>query len=419
MINRQIKNTIKELLISSTRPLILTGARQVGKTTLARSLEKDFDQFIEINLFTEKKRHRVPENFEDFLPAADDKRILLFFDNCDISHLQSIQKISRYGVSVIAACTHYVPGSFIVRPFSYYEFLLAMEEEKLALSWLDVPYPPADFDRLIRLFHLYSLIGGMPEIIEKYFATGELSDLQPVYNKIYQSFINEINLSCSSGTKEKVILNLQNAFPFAANRIKFNHFGTSRSGSRDNAKAMKILEKMGILSLVYPTVSDEKTGNSSISFQFAPRLHIFDTGLVNFFSDISEEIFNTDDLLGVFGGQIAKHIAGQEILFRDGELNWWMRSKPQSIAEVDFLISYEDMVIPVEVKQGEPGRLRSLFQYIDRSPTPFAVRLWGKPLEVRQCQTIRGKKFYLLNLPYFLAGRIKEYLPGFIKLVGF
>lgn len=97
-------------------------------------------------------------------------------------------------------------------------------------------------------------------------------------------------------------------------------------------------------------------------------------------------------------------------------LNFWTRGKAQSTAEVDFVIPFNDLLIPVVVRSGEPGRLRSLHQFIDASPHNFAVRLYAGKLAVQQTQTLLGKKFFLLNLPYFLAGKISEHLKGFIRL---
>ncbi|MCX6268415.1 MAG: hypothetical protein NTW16_13820 [Bacteroidetes bacterium] len=98
-------------------------------------------------------------------------------------------------------------------------------------------------------------------------------------------------------------------------------------------------------------------------------------------------------------------------------LNFWVRNKAQSTAEVDFVIPYDELLIPVVVKSGEPGRMRSLHQFMDIAPHSYAVRLYAGKLAVQQTQTIRGKKFYLLNLPYFLAGKIRDHLVGFRKYV--
>ena len=77
---------------------------------------------------------------------------------------------------------------------------------------------------------------------------------------------------------------------------------------------------------------------------------------------------------------------------------------------MDFVIQHRDKIIPVEVKAGAVGRLRSLHQFIDRCPHTLAVRLYAGPLEISQAKTPAGKPFTLLNLPYFLAAQLTGYL---------
>ena len=92
------------------------------------------------------------------------------------------------------------------------------------------------------------------------------------------------------------------------------------------------------------------------------------------------------------------------------KLQFWNREKKQSNAEVDFLVQYENMIVPVEVKSAATGRLRSLHQFIDRAPHRYAVRIYSGKLEINEIKTLDGKKFVLLNLPFYLAGSIVDYL---------
>ena len=75
------------------------------------------------------------------------------------------------------------------------------------------------------------------------------------------------------------------------------------------------------------------------------------------------------------------------------------------------------MLIPVMVRSGEPGRLRALHQFVDIAPHPYAIRLYGGPLAIRQAETLSGKKYFLMSLPYFLPGKIIEHLEGFRRFV--
>jgi uncharacterized protein len=427
--------------------LLLQGARMTGKTRCIQDFGKQFEQFIHIDLSGRKER-RIFENKDSFTELLDaiffldgNKRkglkTLVFLDGVQqsVAALKWLPEFLKeaHDIWVVVSSSQSfhslfpgsknLPANFEIlhlHPYSFGEFLSSLGETNALNSYNEVPFPPNVNERLLRLFHLFTLIGGMPEIVESYSAERELADLQPVYEKIMNEFVGEIlkvSLSKKSSDLAKAIL--QDSFPFASMRFSFNHFGNTEAGSRESLRSFRLLEKILILRLIHPTVStllpvQDDPGKS-------PRLHLLDTGLVNYSSGIQKQIFEANDLLEIFGGQIARNIVAQEILSSGNvmkpDLHFWVRDKAQSTAEVDFVIPYEDLLIPVVLKQGEPGRLRSLHQFMDVAPHPFAVRLWSKPLSIRQSNTIKGKKFFLLSLPYFLAGKIPEHLEGFVKLV--
>jgi hypothetical protein len=96
------------------------------------------------------------------------------------------------------------------------------------------------------------------------------------------------------------------------------------------------------------------------------------------------------------------------------KLSFWVREKKQSVAEVDFLISFQQYIIPIEVKAGKTGTLRSLHQFLDASSNTFAVRLYAGDINISDAATLSGKKYRLLNLPYFLAGNIEQYVDLYL-----
>jgi hypothetical protein len=91
-------------------------------------------------------------------------------------------------------------------------------------------------------------------------------------------------------------------------------------------------------------------------------------------------------------------------------LHFWVRDKKQSDAEIDFLFRHNGKMFPVEVKSGTSGKLRSLHQFLNASETDFAVRLFAGNIALEEHKTISGKPFKLLNLPYYLSGKLDEYL---------
>ena len=139
--------------------------------------------------------------------------------------------------------------------------------------------------------------------------------------------------------------------------------------------------------------------------------------MLNYFTGIQKEIIGTEDLDEVYGGTMIEHIAGQELLARQYSalhgLNFWIREKNTAVAEVDYLYQYKGKLIPVEVKSGADGRLRSLHLFMDMAPHNIAIRFYAGELRISVLTTPGQKIFYLLNLPYFLVSQIEAYLPWF------
>ncbi|WP_211093109.1 DUF4143 domain-containing protein [Chitinophaga polysaccharea] len=207
------------------------------------------------------------------------------------------------------------------------------------------------------------------------------------------------------------------SFLEAGNRIKFQSFGNSNYGSREVSEAMQTLQKVMLTHLVYPTTStsvpllpDRKKSH---------RLHVLDTGMLNFFAGLQKELISAKDIDSVYKGKIAEHILGQELLSSKynilNELHFWVREKPTSTAEVDFVISYNSMIIPIEVKSGATGTLKSLHAFMNATTHTFAIRIYGGQLKIDTESTSKGKEYSLLNLPFYLAGRIEDYIDWMQK----
>lgn len=91
-------------------------------------------------------------------------------------------------------------------------------------------------------------------------------------------------------------------------------------------------------------------------------------------------------------------------------LVFWVREKNQSSAEVDFVLPFENMLVPVEVKSGKAGKMRALQLFMDECDHDIALRLFAGELSLHPAKTPSGKQYRLLNLPYFLGEKLNEYL---------
>jgi predicted AAA+ superfamily ATPase len=440
--NRAIYQNLNNWADNKSKPgLILYGARQTGRTSLVIKISKSFRQFIHLDLEEPAdvdifRRAGSASNFLDALfflktQHLSRRNTLIFFDGaCREPHIVALAEeiISQNPwIKIIISSSllfHQAPPGFetlFLHPFSFTEFLQAIGNNEAVAAFEEVPFPVGGFHKLLGLFHQYSLVGGMPAVVRKFVQSKSLSSLKPVYEKILAEFYNGIGgLYLKKRKKDLLMITLQNAFLYAGTRIKFNAFGNVPYGSREMAGIFRYLEDNMLLGLYYPSTSVRPPVN--VDRNKFPRLHLIDTGLVTYFSGIQKQMILAQDLNSLFEGQVLRHMIGQELLSVNvndpDNLNFWVRDKAQSSAELDYIVVYGDMIIPVVVKSGEPGRLRSLHQFIDEAPHPYAIRLYAGNVNIRKAVTLRGKPYYLLSLPYFLACRIREHLKGFIRYVG-
>jgi predicted AAA+ superfamily ATPase len=259
----------------------------------------------------------------------------------------------------------------------------------------------------------YTLIGGMPEVVACYAEKRDLTALQSVYESLLIPYFDDTEkYAKNSGQIQRLRHAIRAVFYEAGRRIKFQGFGASSYGSKEMSEALRILEKVMLIHLVFPTTQTEPPFLPDI--KKSPRLQVLDTGMLNFFSGLQKGLFGAKDLNDMYQGKITEHIVGQELLASSNSilnaLHFWVRDKKQSEAEVDFMFPYNGDMVPVEVKSGTCGKLRSLLQYIDMSKAKLAVRFYAGKVQLEEHQTGNGNPFKLLNLPYFLSGRLKEYL---------
>ena len=426
------------------KPLILRGARQVGKTTAVALLAESFDQYIYLNLELEEDRrlfeqgYTVQELFEAicFLKNKDPQksRTLLFID--EIQSSPEAVAVLRYFYEELSHLYVIAAGSLLetlldrhtsfpvgrveylrMHPLSFEEFLGAIGETQAVEMLHRIPLPAFAHDKLLKLFHRYTLIGGMPEVVQRYAQSQNLSHLESIYDSLITAYLDDIEKYANKDSQAAVIRHvIQSAFHEAGSRIKMAGFGQSNYGSKDISEAMGTLEKALLLRRVYPTTATQLPLTPNL--KKSPKLQLLDTGLVNFFSGIQTDVFGSSDLNSLYGGRIIEHLVGQELLASHDSMLFtplfWVREKSQSNAEIDFVLSHQNHVIPIEVKSGATGRLRSLHLFMDQVEHHWAVRLYAGALNVETVETLAGKPYQPLNLPYFLSGQIEHYLYWFV-----
>lgn len=445
MFTRSIIESLKEWKQKKDRkPLILRGARQVGKTTAVRMFAEEFEQFIYLNLEKDKDKSIFTQisdltslinaiYFENNMQK--DKQTLIFID--EIQNSPEAIAMIRYFYEEAPHIFILAAGSLLetmmskskisfpvgrveymfMYPLSFLEFLNAVNEQQALEQYQKVPVTEFALRKITELFHTYTLLGGMPEIISRYSETEDLVALTPLYQGLLTSYLNDVSKYAPNPTMDSIIRYAIEASPLeAGKRIKFQGFGKSNYRSREMGEALRTLERSMLIHLIYPTTQTQLPIMPDL--KKSPRLQFLDTGLINFYAGLQSFYLKKEDLHSFYQGFMAEHITGQELIaldvFRSSKISFWVKESNQSNAEIDFVIPFNEKLIPVEVKSGKSGTLRSLHEFINMAPHKYAVRLYSGELNIQEFNTPQGTPYKLLNLPYCLAGKIYDYLDWFI-----
>jgi uncharacterized protein len=443
------RNVLPELLNwkknSSRKPLILRGARQVGKTTLINQFSTFYKQYIYLNLekaedirfFTdyESVQEIVPALFLRYELQPDYANTLLFIDEIQESpkaiaflryfyedfpelHIISAGSLLEFSLNQVKSFPVGRVSFMYLFPLNFKEFLEAIQKKNALEAFNQVPLEAASYAILLDYFHTYALLGGMPEIVNKYIETNSLIGLFELYEGIWSTYNSDVKKYAKSNTEEKVISHIMaSAHNFLDERVTFQNFGNSNYKSREVAEAFRSLDDAKVIQLIYPTTDVEFPMKTD--FKKKPRLQFLDIGLVNFALNIQHELIGVKDLSNAYKGALIPQLITQELMslniYSFHKPHFWVREKKQSSAEVDLIIHYKGLLIPIEIKSGPVGKLRSLHQFMDQCPHNYAIRVYAGKLEINEITTVNGKTFNLLNLPYFLGTKLYNYIEWFLN----
>lgn len=423
------------------KPLVLRGARQVGKTTLIKSFGKEFDVFLYFNLdvkedldiFREEKN--ISDLFELMLAVkGKPKKVsetLLFIDEIQNSSLAI--KMLRYFYEEIPELCVVAAGSLLetlvnvnlsfpvgrveymaLRPCSFREFLNAMGENALADMVKNVSVPMLLHEKVMSLFNKYVLVGGMPQAVAQYAESRDIVSLRNVYQSLLAGYMDDVEKYESRTIMRQILrLIITKGWTYAGERIVFGNFAESNYKSRDVAEAMRMLEKTMLMELVYPTTALNVPIMPDMKKR--PKLMWLDTGLMNFAAGVQSELFGKTDVTDSWRGKQAEHIVGQELLAHNpmflSARSFWVREDRNSQAELDYLYNHPLYgLFPIEVKSGHNAHLKSLHLFMTESKLGRAFRFWNSPYsedEVAVKNQYSDCRFMLYNLPYYYAGEIE------------
>jgi len=432
----------------SRKPLVIRGARQVGKTWLVRKFAGQFDNLVEINfdknpekaqLFAGRDIDRSLQLLEidgdtDIIPG----KTLLFLD--EIQAAPEMLPLLRYFYEDRADLHVIAAGSLLeflladhdfsmpvgrveylhLGPMDMEEFLLALGQERITTLLnnyaLDDSIPESIHLSLLNFLKLFWIIGGMPAAVAWYGNSGKLAEAIREHAAILQTYEDDFRKYRKRIYPERLRKVFRRIPALIGNKLKYVQLDPEER-SRELAESLHLLEMALVIYRVRHSAGNGvPLGAEAKERDFKPLF--LDNGLVSTSLGLSlPGLEMADDLLMVNNGALAEQFIGQHLLY-DGpsyekpQLFYWNREQKSASAEVDYLITHEDRVVPVEVKAGTTGTLKSLQVFVAEKKSPVALRFNAMPPSCAWQETrVAGKDkvpFLLISLPLYLIGQTRR-----------
>ena len=424
------------------KPLILRGARQVGKSTLVRHFAENSGLNIsEVNL----EKHFV---LDEVFSSLDVKRIireiegltgrgsinansLLFLDEIQAAphtlaalryfyeEMPELPVIAAGSLLEFTLARHAFPMPVgrveyhYMGPVSFREFTSALEPE--LIPWIDAagrfePVPDTAHRRLLGLVREFLFVGGMPEAVQTYAESRSLSEVQDVQRSIIDTYRDDFAKYASPGE----LIRLQRVFDTIprsiGQKVKYANYSRDER-SREIKNCIDLLSRARVCSKVTAcSASGPPLGAGADDKVY--KLIFMDVGIVNLICGGRwNEISQVSERILVNEGPLAEQFIGQHLAcleHRKPELYYWLREGRSSNAEVDYLFTRGSEILPVEVKAGVSGSLKSLHQFVLEKGCPRALRFdLNKPsaaavrAKARSGKSVKDVEFELLSLPLY------------------
>lgn len=378
------------------KPLIIRGARQVGKTYSVKSFATTyFENYVLVDLERKPEWHKIFEGNLDARQICSDLEVLLninivpgktllFFD--EIQSCPRAISALRYFFEDFPELHVIAAGSLLefalqeisfpvgriqflhLHPLSFAEFLAAKGNEKAKEIVLSKPKRLSEtlHAHLCKELHQYFFIGGMPESVAAYIETGSLQESFEVQREIcetyrldFSKYRPRVDAFCLNSVITSITQNV-------GRQIKYARLGEGFS----NPTLRKAFDLLSHAKIINKVPSADPSGiplGATASNKIFKALFV-DIGLMRYLTGMSMDIeYQKQDLLNIFRGAMAEQFVGQEmILSQNGNTFYWSRQAKSSTAEVDYLAVKDNKIFPIEVKSGSSGRLKSLHLCLDK-----------------------------------------------------
>jgi len=397
------------------RPLLIRGARQTGKTYIINEFGvKEFNRLITLNFERNREYNDIFNTYDpiDILEKIslytgekiEPGKTLLFLD--EIQECPRAIMSLRYFFEEMPSVHIIAAGSLLeftlssenfkmpvgriqylyLFPLSFGEFLTAIGESELR-SYL------SDFSKLknlsqnlhvklIEYIRKYLITGGMPAVVQEYITTHDIFNCQNIQRSILDTYTDDF-AKYARKLKHQYLKKVFNAVPGMVGQ-KFVYAKVDKSiKSRDLKEALELLETAGIVTRVRQTSGAGLPLAAGVNETYFKVLFL-DVGLLHAITGIYSDTAKEKNFTAIFNGAVAEQFAGQELIayqnpFTKPALYYWGRKAKNSTAEIDYLIELNAQIIPIEVKSGSVGRMKSLHLFIEKYHSKKAVKISQAP----------------------------------------
>ena len=411
-LNRKIDSDLLSWMQEPDRkPLLLRGARQVGKSSAVRYLAKQFDYFLEINFELDKNARDLfakddlsPQKLCQELAAIYETpiipgRTLLFLDEIQSSpsaisslrffyerysdlHIIAAGSLLEFALQALPSFGVGRIRSMFMYPMNFFEFLNACNHQLLlqAIQNADCKNPLSEqmHKKIIELLKKFFILGGMPEVISAYVYKNDLLSCQ----RILDDLIISLRSDFSKYSDKAPVLQISAVFDSVAAQMgkKFIFANVSKDYSHRQLK--EGLELLKMSGLVIPVIHSAANGiplGAEIDIK-KQKILLLDTGIFQRLLGLPlSDLLISDDFTLINKGNIAELFTGLELLkssscYEQKNLYYWHRENKSSNAEVDYVIQAGKNIIPIEVKSSTKGAMQSMRLFLEEKDPPFGIR---------------------------------------------
>jgi len=414
------------------KPLIIRGARQVGKTWLVEQFASEqFSSFVKIDLEKRRDLHIYfdgsldPQNVLQHLELETDRIIpgktLLFLDEIQACpraimalryfyeqkpelHVIGAGSLLEFAFGEIPIPVGRVQYLHMY-PMTFYEYLIALGKEAMA-EYTRVEFP-SEVDNLIQnkilsALRSYFFIGGMPECVKVYRDSGSMVETFHVQSEVIDTYRDDFSKYTPQVDKRCLDAVFLNTARQVSEQIKYTRLNEGHTGPT-NRKAFDLLAKARVIQKI-PSCDPSGLPLGATANQKKFKAAMLDIGLLQRLCQVPVELeLKHENLLAMYRGRLAEQFVAQELqAWHSSELFYWSRDARGSSSEVDFLVVRKGEIYPVEVKSGKSGSLRSLHLMLEKYPNcPRGLVLYSGTYN-----EIAGQK--LTFLPLYCASTIGD-----------